>query len=101
MRRVAFLLAPLAFAVGLVLPSAPALADTESCASRGEYDNLVRGLTVNQVFNRFDIYGSYLDDNADHFRREYRSCWAPSERRIIIEFSYDTGETQDWYVRDV
>lgn len=85
--------------IGVAAPVATA--DTETCVSHVEVDNMERGLTVNQVYNRFDVYGTYLDDTANYFRRGYRSCWAPGERRVIVEFSYDSGESIDWYVRDV
>jgi hypothetical protein len=91
----------LAASAALVAPMSTALADTENCASRAEYDNLERGLTVNQVAARFDIYGAYDGDNDSGFRRAYRSCWAPGSREIVVKYSYNTGESVDWWVRDV
>lgn len=92
----------LAAAAGFaVIAAPPASADTETCVSRGEYDNLVTGLTVNQVYNRFDVYGIYIGDNENVFRRAYRPCWAPGEKQVVVAFSYNSGETVDWWVRDV
>lgn len=84
-----------------VVAVGPAQADTESCASHSEYDNLVTGLSVNQVYNRFDIYGYYLGDTQTYFKRGYKTCWAPGVRRIVVAYSYDTGNTINWWVEDV
>lgn len=81
--------------------TAPAAADTETCVGRTEFDNTERWSTPVQIANRYDVFGYFLDDTADSFRRGYRSCWAPGERRVVVVYSYDTGTSVDWYVRDV
>lgn len=83
--------------------TSPATADTETTCgvTHAEWDNMQSGLTVNQVYNRFDVYGIYLDDNQNTFRRGYRTCWAPGERQAVVVFSYNSGESVDWYIRDV
>ena len=78
-------------------------ADTETCATHAEYDNNSTGETPVEVANRYDVYGWLIGDTAsgDGFKRGYRTCWAPGERKIVVVYSYDTGGSYDWWVNDV
>ena len=78
---------------------APAQAAGE-CVGHGEFDRMERGMSVNQVARLFDLYGNYIGDDDGDQRRAYRTCWAPGERRVIVEFDYDSGNSRDWYIRD-
>jgi hypothetical protein len=104
MNRVALaVLAVPAIAASVVIGPTTAAADTETkCGvTHAEWDNMQAGLTVNQVYNRFDVYGVYIDDTENRFRRGYRTCWAPGSVQAVVVFSYDTGESVNWYTRDV
>lgn len=85
-----------------LVPVAPVtLADTDNCVSHGEYDQLHGGMSVTQVYNLFDVYGVYDGDGPDNtFKRAYRSCWAPGERKVVVFFNYDSGNSVDWAIRD-
>jgi hypothetical protein len=92
------------FAVTALLAAAPpASADTEGCMSRNEYDHLQWGMTRIQVYDLFDIYGTYIGDSGNNgeYRVGYRSCWAPGERRGVLGFSYNTSGLEWWDIRDV
>lgn len=85
--------------VSALLP-VPARADTETCVGHTEYDNTEYGLSVDQIANRYDVYGVLIDDSDARFRRAYRTCWAPGERQVVVAYSYNDGGTVNWYVRD-
>lgn len=94
--RVVLAVAALA-AVTSIGPPAQAAGD---CVSGGEYDQTHRGMSPIQVARLYDLYGNYIGDADGDQRRAYRTCWAPGERRVIVEFSYNTNDSVDWYVRD-
>lgn len=101
MTRLGLILTVLLALAGSVVLVETARADTESCVGSVEYDNTERGLSPLQVANRYDIYGQFLDDTQARYRREYRTCWNPGVRKVVVEYSYDTNTSVDWYVRDV
>lgn len=77
----------------------PAAADSPGCVSRVEYDNLLRGLSTEQVGGRFDTYGRYLSSGSENFRRGYRPCWSDL-RLVVVVYSLTTGLSVDWFIRD-
>lgn len=99
MRTVTALLPTLAIAAaGLVVTPASAAG---GCVGRYEFDEMHRGMSVTRVAEWFDTYGHYIGDSWDnHQKREYVTCWAPDDRRVVVEFSYDDGDSVDWYVRN-
>lgn len=105
MKKIAVAIACLGLA-GLTQPArateaaTAATADTETCVTHAEFDATTTRETVNQIAARFDVYGFYLDDTANHFRRGYKTCWAPGVRQAVVVYSYDTMTSIDWYVRD-
>lgn len=94
-----------AAAIGLSLVAMPtAPADTENCVSHAEVDNYVDGLTRTQVWNRFDIYGDAAGElpSGDGYKADYvPTCWAPNSRKVVVAFSYVTGESLWIDVRDL
>lgn len=93
------LLAAAALASTGLLPAYPATADTPGCVSRGEYDNMERLLSVDQVRGRFDTNGVYIASSEERFRRGYDACWT-NARRVVVIYSLNTGLSVDWDVRD-
>lgn len=95
--------APPAVIQGGVVHAAPAVApsSTQACASHAEYNQLEYGMTVLDVANLFDEYGQYLGDTDTHFRYGYTTCWAPDTEQIVVSFSYDTGWSNNWWIKDI
>lgn len=85
-------------AFGVLLPS-DATADTPGCVSRGEYDNLEKYLSVQQVAGRFDTAGWYIGSTDERFRRGYTPCWT-DDRKVVVIYSLNTGLSVDWDIRD-
>jgi hypothetical protein len=78
---------------------ATAVADTPGCVSHGEYDNMERFLSAQQVAGRFDTSGVYLGSGPERFRRGYDACWTDT-RRVVVWYSLNTGLSDDWAVQD-
>ena len=71
-------LAGLALAAALPLSmtvTTPAHADTPSCVSRGEGDQLRLGMTKPRVHQVTDTAGIIWDGHAAGYTRRYRLCW--------------------------
>jgi hypothetical protein len=85
----------------IALASEDSSSDTETCASRGEYDQLTASMSTGSVSNLLDVDGwvSFTGDNS--FRKSYRSCWAPGVEKIVIAYSNENGLSYDWWVTDV
>lgn len=101
-RRTGLVVAAIAGLSLFTAPTAPA--DTENCVSHAEVDNYENGLTRTQVWNRFDIYGDAAGElpSGDGYKADYvPTCWAPSERKVVVAFSYVTGESLWIDVRDL
>lgn len=81
------------------LLSGSAAADTPGCVSHAEYDNLDRGLSVQQVSGRFDTNGWYIGATGDRFRRGYDPCWSDT-RKVVVFYSLTNGLSVDWDIRD-
>lgn len=77
----------------------PASADTENCASRGEYDQLQEFMGLGQVRNLFDIQGRDEGDSASgsYYRYSFNACW--TDLRVWVWFSYNGLGAQRWAVR--
>lgn len=72
--------------------------DTPGCASRKEYDNLTRFLSVGQVAGRFDTKGIYLGSGPNRFRRGYDACWT-NQKRVVVWYKLSTGLSDAWAVK--
>ena len=93
---------PMLLAAPLALTSitAATAGDTPGCVDHDEFDNMVQGLGPGTVENRFDTDGWYIGDNDNVFKRGYRTCWAPGERKVVIGFDLDSALSKWWDVRD-
>lgn len=76
-----------------------ATADTPGCVSHAEYDNMIRGLSVGQVADRFDTNGWFIGSGEERFRRGYEPCWTDT-RKVVVWYSLTTGLSVDWDIRD-
>ena len=78
-----------------------ASADTENCATHGEYDQTDVLMNPGDVEFIYDVYGQYVDtDNPDTFARTYKTCWAPLDREIIVRYDQQSALSINWDVRD-
>lgn len=93
--RAALALAVCATTLVVALPSASA----EGCVSRAEYDNLVWGLTTDQVRDRFETNGWWIATGDDFFRRGYDPCWT-NDRKVVIWYDLQLGLSDHWDIRD-
>ncbi len=96
------LVIPTAVSLGAVLVIAPpASADTENCATHGEYDQLEVLWSPGHVSEVFDIPGwiSYVDDQ--EFRKSYRTCWDFDGTKIVVRYDINTGLSFDWFTRSL
>jgi hypothetical protein len=94
------ILVAMLFALAVIVPIAPVHA-SGGCVTHSEYDNLVWGLSTDQVQNRFETNGwfiGYTDDN-DFFKRGYPTCWS-DDRKVVIFYDAFIGLTDHWDVRD-
>lgn len=82
-------------AVAIPVPASAA----GGCATRGEYDNLVWGLSADQVQSRFETNGWYISTGDEFFKRGYNACW-DDDRKIVIWYDLNLGLTDHWDVRD-
>jgi hypothetical protein len=78
-----------------------ASADTENCATHGEYDQTDVFMSPSTVESIYDVYGQYVDTpNEDTFARTYRTCWAADTREIIVRYDQASALSINWDVRD-
>ena len=89
----ALLIAPVAI---IAWPQAEAV---DGCATRGEYDNLIWGLSDEQVRNRFETNGWFIGSGDDFWKRGYDACW-DNDRKVVIWYAFDNGLTDHWDIRD-
>ncbi len=84
-------------AASLVALETPAAADTENCASHGEYDQLEVLWSPAHVSELFDIPGwiSWVGDNS--FRKSYHTCWDYDGTKIVVAYGLDDGLSFDWW----
>jgi hypothetical protein len=85
----------------IALASEDSSSDTETCASRGEYDQLEMFWSTDHVSALLDVDGwvSFTGDNS--FRKSYRSCWAPGVEKIVVSYDNGDGLSRDWWIADV
>lgn len=100
MKKLATSLAAAIVTGSFLLPTYGAMGDTENCVTHAEYDRTENGLTPSDVELIYDVYGSYAGDNERGYWRQYRTCWAPGEREIIVRYSWNSGRSYDWLIRD-
>jgi len=91
--------AALAATAPLIMTS-PAQADTENCASMAEYDQLHSLMSPGSVSALFDIDGWYIGENDNVFKRGYKPCWNPDDKKIVVAYDIDTALSVWWDVRD-
>lgn len=78
-----------------------ASADTENCATHGEYDQTDVLMSPGDVEAIYDVFGQYVDTaSEDTFARTYHVCWAPDTREIIVRFDQQSALSINWDVRD-
>lgn len=101
MKRVP-LLAAATLAAGILVAPGPASADTENCASVAEYDRLEVLMSPGSVERLFDIPGYFLGElDNGNYKRGYKTCWNPTERRIVIWYDGDSSLSIRWDIRDI
>lgn len=78
-----------------------ALADTDNCASQGEYQQLQELMTSIQVRQLFDIPGTSEGNSpsGEYFRISYNACNGWTSKRVWCWFSYSGLGLQRWELR--
>jgi hypothetical protein len=98
MKRLILCLATAVLAGAFLSSAAPASA-AGGCATHAEYDNLEWGLSTDQVQNRFETNGWFINTTGNFFKRGYDACWT-NERKVVIWYSLSLGVSDHWDIRD-
>lgn len=69
-----------------------------ACVTRGEYDRLAQGMSLASVRALFDIPGQAGPTRVDEFAQDFKTCWAPGEKKVRVWFSIPFGLSTRWLI---